>query len=318
MDNDSTPEPPPEDPLPEDSPPEDPLLEDPLPEGGGHSLYVVHPSGLAGTDEWRAELERKRLESRRIHRSRLMDALAAAGVSDPEWVAEVSMAALFVFNDVETGKPCTCSCHPHLPGGDLHDYGRSCSCTRTKEQRVAWWDEWKREREAYWDSPEGRAREDKRRLREDELRQWLAEDGGMVVTEFGGLAPEQWRGSVDGHSFYFRERHDQWHIELDLRPTGRFHKVFKGGDFDDPSSFEQEESLEGDVIAEGTISVGGYGDSLRERAQFIARTIREHVARRGCRVHIEGLDELRQLLGTIQWCPACGQRMLDRPPGSAL
>lgn len=34
--------------------------------------------------------------------------------------------------------------------------------------------------------------------------------------------PEEWHGEVDGHSFYFRERHDEWRIVLDLRPSGRF------------------------------------------------------------------------------------------------
>lgn len=283
--------------------------EDPLPEGGGHSMYIFEPRGLPGAEEWRAERERTRSEARRVHRSRLIDALAAAGLGDPEWVADVSMAALFVYNAVETGEPCLCSCHPRVPEGDLHDYGRSCPCTRTKEQRAAWWKDWRKEMDEYWDSPEGRAVRQERRRHEDELRRWLADDGGMVVTELGGAAPEQWRGSVDGHSFYFRERHDYWSIELDLRPTGRFHKVFKGGDVDDPSSFEQEESVGGDVIAEGTTTFEGYGATLRERAELIARTIREHVARRDCRVHIERLNELRRLFGAIQWCPVCGQRV---------
>ncbi len=30
------------------------------------------------------------------------------------------------------------------------------------------------------------------------------------------FAPEQREGTVDGHSFYFRERHGTWRIELDL------------------------------------------------------------------------------------------------------
>lgn len=99
----------------------------------------------------------------------------------------------------------------------------------------------------------------------------------MTVTEFGGFAPEPWRGSVDGHTFYFRERHDQWRIELDLRPTGRFHKVFKGGDFDDDSSFELAESLEGDVIAEGTT---GPFNGARRAACTSERVERQNELRR--------------------------------------
>lgn len=281
--------------------------EDPLPEAGGHSMYIFDFSGLPGADEWRAERDRTRAEANRIHRARLAQALLAAGLSDPECVADVTLAALFVYNDVETGEPCICSCHPHVPEGDLHDYGRSCSCTRTKEERRAWWDEWQREADAYWDSPDGRAETEERELREQELRQWLLHDGGMEVTEFGGLFPEQWRGSVDGHTFYFRERHDEWRIELDMRPTGRFHKVLKGGDLDDRASFELQESLQGDIVAEGTTGFEGYGTTLRERAEFIARTIREHLVRRSCRVHVDELDDLELLFGrTIQWCPVCG------------
>lgn len=283
------------------------LRDDPLPDGGGHSMYIIDFSGLPGAEDRRAERERTRSEAHRIHRSRLIGALIAAGVGDPEGVADVAMAGLFVHNDVESGEPCICSCHPHLPEGDSHDYGLSCHCTRTAAQRRAWWEEWQAETDAYWASPEGRAEADERQQREDELRRWLAEDRGMTVTEFGGFAPEQWRGTVDGHTFYFRERHDQWRIELDLRPTGRFHKVFKGGDFDDDSSFELEESLEGDVIAEGTTGSEGYGATLQERAELIARTIRKHVAQIDCRVHVEEADDLELLFGrSLQWCPACG------------
>jgi hypothetical protein len=32
----------------------------------------------------------------------------------------------------------------------------------------------------------------------------------------------QWEGTVDGHSFYFRERHGAWYIELVLAPNARF------------------------------------------------------------------------------------------------
>jgi hypothetical protein len=283
---------------------------DPLPAGDGHSLYLFDPSGLPGAAEWRAELERTSAEARRVHRARLVDALAGAGMSDAEGLAEVALAALFIYPDVETGEPCSCSCHPHLPSGDLHDYGRACSCTRTKQERLAWWAEWRQEMDDYWESPEGIAEIDAREREESELRQWLVDDGGIVVTQFGGWAPEQWRGTVDGHSFYFRERHDHWRIELDLRPTGRFYKVFKGGDLDDPSSFDQEEALEGDVIAEGTTGSPGYGATRRQRAEFLARTIRGHIARRDCRVHIEDLHDLELRFGRrIDWCPGCGQRI---------
>ena len=80
---------------------------DPLPHGEGHSLYLFDPSDLPGAAEWRAERERTSTEARRIHRARLLDALAGAGISEAERWAEVALAALFIYPDVETGEPCS-------------------------------------------------------------------------------------------------------------------------------------------------------------------------------------------------------------------
>lgn len=88
-----------------------------------------------------------------------------------------------------------------------------------------------------------------------------AKHAGVVVHRGGGMAPEQWWGDVDGHSFYFRERHDEWRIGLDLRPSGRSVSTWVGGELDDENGFEPRESEEGDVIAEGTTSVDGYGST---------------------------------------------------------
>ena len=44
------------------------------------------------------------------------------------------------------------------------------------------------------------------------------------------MAPEQWRGEVDGHTFYFRERNDEWRIELDLQPSCRIIRALVGTD----------------------------------------------------------------------------------------
>ena len=51
-----------------------------------------------------------------------------------------------------------------------------------------------------------------------------------------GPCPEQWTGEVDDHSFYFRERHAQWRIETDLRPSGRFIRTVTGTDNDGATS----------------------------------------------------------------------------------
>lgn len=126
------------------------------------------------------------------------------------------------------------------------------------------------------------------------------------------MCPEQWWGSVQGRKFYFRERHGDWRIEFDLRPSGRFSKVWKGGALDNEDSFEQREIDEGDVIAEGVVGVPGYGRSPRERADFIVRVIRDHLRRTTCTIHAGGRADLERLFGVaVSWCPACGERLPD-------
>jgi len=73
------------------------------------------------------------------------------------------------------------------------------------------------------------------------------------------------------------------------------------------NSFEVREVYEGDVIAEGTTSADGYGTTPVVRARFITATIRAHLARQGCTVHRNELDDLEVLCGRpLNWCPACG------------
>lgn len=115
---------------------------------------------------------------------------------------------------------------------------------------------------------------------------------------------------VDGHHFFFRERHDHWRIELDLRPSGRFYKAWTGGDLDDDANFELREFEQGDVIAEGATSVDGYGATPVDRAQFIVDTIRAHLLRSACDVHTNERADLELLFGRpLNWCPACGIRV---------
>lgn len=97
--------------------------------------------------------------------------------------------------------------------------------------------------------------------------------------------------------------------ESDFHGYG-FYRAWTGGDLDDDSSFELRESEEGDVIAEGTVGVDGYGSSLVERARFIVETIRAHVRRLDCQVHTAERDDLELLFGRpLEWCPACGARV---------
>lgn len=110
----------------------------------------------------------------------------------------------------------------------------------------------------FWRSPQGRQLQADQHAAEGDLQAWLADQSGVVVGRHGGQVPEQWEGQVDGHSFYFRERGGDWDIELDLH--------------------EQQPGITvADLIATGTITAPGYGQSPRERAAFIATTIRNHL-----------------------------------------
>jgi hypothetical protein len=276
-------------------------------------IHIIDFSGGASED-YRAERERQKVEARQRYLARVEMALIGLGLDAeqaPAW-GEALLDCLFKVAPVDGGDPCSCSCHPRLPDGDFHDYGFGCVCQKSAAERRKWWQEWEAERKAYWSSPEGLEEQARRQTEEDDLVSWLAGEPGVVVTSYGGMCPEQWWGSVEGRKFYFRERHDHWRIEFDLRPSGRFSKVWKGGDLDDEDSFERREIEEGDVIAEGVVGVPGYGQTPRGRAQFIVRAIRDHLERTNCVIHAGGRADLEGRLGVgVSWCPACGDRLPD-------
>jgi hypothetical protein len=272
-------------------------------------LYVFDFSNAPGAAEYRERLERDRAEARRRYRDHLAAVFDLHGAPDPGVLSDVALDALTDWRYIDSGERCSCSCHPRLPESDLHDYGFGCVCARTPEDRRRAWDEWRNDLDAFWESSEGQRIKAAERAEEAELEAWLAAQPGVVVHSHGGLAPEQWRGEVDGHSFYFRERHDEWRIELDLRPSGHFVQAVVGTDSDGKPKCEARELDEGDVIAHGTTDVEGYGSTPVERAQFIVDTIRVHRARDSCKLHAEDLSSIEALLGReVRWCPACGMR----------
>jgi hypothetical protein len=101
-------------------------------------------------------------------------------------------------------------------------------------------------------------------------------------------------GTVDGHSFYFRERHGTWRIELDLEPSGQFAERVvdvRDGEF----VTEPEPILEGTVIAKGVDSQ--LGTTPVDHLAFIVTTVRDHLWAREC-----------DHAGALLFCPKCGQR----------
>lgn len=275
-------------------------------------LYATDFTDGTSTAEYRERIERARSEARRRYHEHLAEVFDQRGIVEPDGLADAALDALTVWRYIDSGERCPCSCHPRLPDSDLHDYGFDCLCQRTPEDRSRAFDKWRNGIEEYWRSPEGQRIKAAGLAAEAELQAWLAAQEGVTVHSHGGLAPEQWTGEVDGHSFYFRERHGEWRLELDLRPTGRFIRTVAGTDDDGTIHYQQRELTEGDVIADGT-TAEGYGATLVERAHFIIDTIRTHLARLACTHHRDSLPAIEAALGKqVSWCPACGARLPTR------
>ncbi|MCG7594576.1 hypothetical protein [Mycobacterium sp. PSTR-4-N] len=263
--------------------------------------------------EHRERRERARSDARARYLAYLAARLDERGGADPAGMAEALLTALTEWPDIETGELCRCSCHPQLPSSDLHDFGFGCTCTRTHDQRRESFRRLFDGIDGYWQSPEGLRIRAADETAEQDLQTWLAEHPGVVVQSHGGWAPEQWRGEVDGHSFYFRERGGDWDLEIDLRPTGKSMRIADGQSADGTTRYRQLNLERGDIIASGTIYADGYGSTPAERAHFIATTIRDHLTRAGCTHRLDKLDAITSIFGTaVGWCALCGNR-LSRP-----
>jgi hypothetical protein len=110
------------------------------------------------------------------------------------------------------------------------------------------------------------------------------------------MVPEQWEGSVDGHSFYFRERGGSWRIELDPADSGRVAQRLVRVAEDGGLVTEPVPIMEGEVIAEGIDTQ--LGTSSVEHIAFIVQTIRDHLWDAQC-----------DHAGALFYCPKCGHRM---------
>jgi hypothetical protein len=277
------------------------------------SNTVDHGPELPTGAELRERIERARTQTRVRYRDHIATVFDRHSVAEPGKLADIALDALTMWRYVDSGERCRCSCHPRLPDSDLHDYGFDCVCTRTPKERRRAFDTWRNDLEAFWRSPEGQRITAAEQAAEAELHAWLADQPEVTVHSRGDLAPEQWTGDVDGHSFYFRERHDEWRLELDLRPSGRFVRTVVGTYDDGTVGYHQRELDEGDIIASGTTAAEGYGATPVRRAQFIVDTIRIHLTRQACTHHRGDLSSINAILGgEARWCPACGTRLLAR------
>ena len=269
-------------------------------------LYLFDVSGTPDAEAHRAQLQHRRESVRRRYHALVAAALDATEGRAPAAVTTAVLDALFR-HERSDGSICGCSCHPRLPDGDLHNAGFDCPCQHSPERRRANFEHWQASIDAYWASAGGLERRARLEAQEAELNVWLGDHPDVVVTTHGGYAPERWEGSVDGRSFSFRERHDLWQVELDLRPSGRWVKVL---DTEAPGGYRPRELSEGDVIAEGTTADDGYGSTPAERIRFIVEVIRRHIRRETCQVHRQRVDALERRLGVkVRWCPGCGLQL---------
>lgn len=272
-------------------------------------------SNVPGGAEIREKVERDRAEARRRYREHLTAVFERHGSPNPGALADLALEALMDWRYIDSGERCRCACHPRLPETDLHDYGFDCVCARTPEDRRRSWEKWRQDMVAFWESPEGQQIKADEQAADADLQAWLAGQRDVIVRHHGGWAPEVWTGEVDGHSFYFRERHGDWRLELDLRPSGRFVRTLAGRDSKGATQYNERELEEGDIIAFGTVDVNGYGTTPVQRAELIIDTIRVHLARQACTLHHDDLSPMQAWLGgEIRWCPACGTRLPTGDP----
>lgn len=109
-------------------------------------------------------------------------------------------------SNLDAALDCGCSCHPRPAASALHDGGLSCPCQKTPAQRRADLDE-----ALALLSDIGKA--SKRGM--DKLRAAasdMAREIGLDLLRLDVSVPFVVSGSLDGRSFYLRERHDVYDV----------------------------------------------------------------------------------------------------------
>ena len=251
-------------------------------------LYVFRPGGGEEFDRSRADRAEVRARYAALLRGR-------AGLD--EMTADLVMALLFDHHDTQ-GRPCERSSHPRLPeGGEhSHDAGFDCPCTWDEERRAQEKEKWRSGWAGLRTGPAAEAA----RIAEDHERAaveaWTRDHPGVEAQQTGWACPEVWEGRIDGRSFFFRERHGEWRIELDVRPDGHVAERVVGTSAAGEFITQTVELTSGEVIAEGMSTALGEGPV--EHLSFIVDTVRTHLGQLGCAHE-----------GAGRYCPSCGRRM---------
>jgi hypothetical protein len=248
-------------------------------------LYVIN---FGGDDEERSRRDQERRDADATLWARYARHLVET-VDMGEVEADLVISALFD-HTYPDGRECHCGCHPQLSTD--HDDGFDCRCTWDDARRAEATAEW----QAALSGPMSSELREQTARESAAIAQWMAGQPGVDAERTSSAAPEQWKGMIDGHSFYFRERHGNWRIELDLAPNGHFANRFVTWGDDGEMVTEPVAMEDGTVIAEGVDTQ--LGESAVDHIAFIVQTIRDHLFAGQCRHE-----------GSLFFCPACGKRM---------
>jgi hypothetical protein len=250
-------------------------------------LFIVD---FSGGDEERARREAERVaESARLRDRYVRHVVDSASVD--EATAQRVIASLFESRD-RGGRTCDCGCHPRL--SSQHGDGFDCPCSWDDARRASE----NRKLRAFWDTESAAELRAAHQREEEDITVWLSGQPQVDAMRTTSMAPEQWKGTVDGHSFYFRERGGFWRIELDMAESGEFAQRFVEVAGDGSLVTEPVPIMEGEVIAEGIDSQ--LGATPVEHIGFIVRTIRDRLWEAQC-----------DHRGALFYCPKCGQRMSE-------
>ena len=113
--------------------------------------------------------------------------------------------------NIDEAADCRCSCHPSPASPSLHEGGAECPCQLTAAERAEGWDRLLKDiREAVGASDEA----DRERAELAEAAAELDVDAEVRCS----ACPFVVAGTCDGRSFYLRERHGHWRVEVAADP----------------------------------------------------------------------------------------------------
>ena len=110
--------------------------------------------------------------------------------------------------DIDAAADCSCGCHPRPADQGLHDGGTQCPCQHTAEDRQRLWAEFSAATESFREHAS-----DVHAAQLADLAETAAALGVDADVKSWG-APFALTGVCDGHSFYLRERHDLYRVEV--------------------------------------------------------------------------------------------------------